>query len=94
MAKKTNKIDYYGAPPKTIRGEPFYGLELDEEQLNFAEAIWNPENLIVFANACAGSGKTTIAVGVANMLVTTGMAVIGIATTAIITSIIVRNNRK
>lgn len=72
MAKKTNKIECYGAPPKSLRGEPFYGLELDDEQLNFAEAIWNPENLIVFANACAGSGKTTIAVGVANMLVKYG----------------------
>ena len=72
MAKKTNKIDYYGAPPKSLKGEPFYGLELDDEQLNFAEAIWNPENLIVFANACAGSGKTTIAVGVADMLVKYG----------------------
>ena len=72
MAKKTNKIDYYGAPPKSLNGEPFYGMELDEEQLNFAEAIWNPENLIVFANACAGSGKTTIAVGVADMLVKYG----------------------
>lgn len=73
MAKKTtNKIECYGAPPKSLVGEPFYGLELDDEQLNFAEAIWNPENLIVFANACAGSGKTTIAVGVANMLVKYG----------------------
>ena len=31
---------------------------------------------------------------IANMLVTTGMAIIGIATATIITSIIVRNNRK
>lgn len=72
MAKKTQKVYEYGNPPKTLNGEPFYGLELDKEQLNFAEAIWNPDNLIVFANACAGSGKTTIAVGVANMLVKYG----------------------
>ena len=72
MAKKIQKVCEYGNPPKTLKGEPFYGLELDEEQLNFAEAIWNPENLIVFANACAGSGKTTIAVGVADMLVKYG----------------------
>ena len=50
----------YGAPPKTLRGEPFYGLELDEEQQIFADAIWNPDNLIIFANACAGSGKTRV----------------------------------
>lgn len=71
-AKKTQRCMEYGTPPKTLEGQPFYGLELDEEQKIFAEAIWNPENLIVFADACAGSGKTTIAVGVANMLVQYG----------------------
>lgn len=72
-AKKAQKTYEYGDVPKTLDGHPFYGLELDEDQKIFAEAIWNPENLIVFANACAGSGKTTIAVGVANMLVQYGM---------------------
>lgn len=72
-AKKTQRINEYGEPPKTLDGHPFYGLELDEQQKIFAEAIWNPDNLIVFANACAGSGKTTIAVGVADMLVQYGL---------------------
>lgn len=72
-AKKTQKINEFGDPPKTLEGHPFYGLELDKDQQAFAEAIWSPENLIVFANACAGSGKTTIAVGVANMLVQYGL---------------------
>ena len=72
-AKKTQKINEFGDPPKTLEGHPFYSLELDKDQQAFAEAIWNPENLIVFANACAGSGKTTIAVGVANMLVQYGL---------------------
>lgn len=72
-AKKTKRVAESNNPPKSLRNEPFYGLELDEDQINFAEAIWNPENLIVFANACAGSGKTTIAIGVANMLVQYGM---------------------
>jgi phosphate starvation-inducible protein PhoH len=72
-AKKTQRINEYGEPPKTLDGHPFYGLELDEQQRIFAEAIWNPDNLIVFANACAGSGKTTIAVGVADMLVQYGL---------------------
>lgn len=73
MAKKTSKIDYYGDPPKSLRGEPFYGLELDEEQLNFAEAIWNPEVDIVWCNAKAGCGKTTVTTGVADMLVKYGL---------------------
>ena len=72
-AKKTQRINEYGVPPINLDGHPFYGLELDEQQLAFANAIWNPNNLIVFANACAGSGKTTIAVGVANMLVQYGL---------------------
>lgn len=55
-------------PPKEISSQ-FYGLTLDEEQLAFANAIWNPANDIVFVNAKAGSGKSTIAVGVANLLV-------------------------
>ena len=72
-SKKTQKVNLYGEVPKTLDGHPFYGMTLDEQQKIFAEAIWNPENLIVFANACSGSGKTTIAVGVANMLVQYGV---------------------
>lgn len=50
----------------------FYGMTLDDEQLAFANAIWNPEIDIVFCNSKAGTGKTTIAAGVANMLVLYG----------------------
>lgn len=71
-AKKSPKIMEYGKPPKTLVGEPFYGLELDEQQLNFANAIWNPEIDIVWCNAKAGCGKTTVATGVADMLVKYG----------------------
>lgn len=72
-AKKIQKNEDYGVPPKTLDGHPFYGLELNEEQRVFAEEIWNPENLIVFCDSKAGTGKTTIAVGVANMLVQYGL---------------------
>lgn len=72
-AKKTQRVFEYGDPPKTLEDHPFYGLELNDEQKIFAEAIWNPENLIVFCNSKAGTGKTTIAVGVANMLVKYGL---------------------
>ena len=71
--KKINRINEGGNPPKTLKDHPFYGITLDDDQKIFAEAIWNPENLIVFCNACAGSGKTTIAVGIANMLVKYGL---------------------
>lgn len=70
--KKNQKIMEYGDPPKTLKDENFYGLILDDEQKTFAEAIWNPDIDIVFCNSKAGTGKTTIATGVADMLVKYG----------------------
>lgn len=46
-----------------------YGMELDEYQQVFVKALQNPKKTIVFCNAVAGTGKTTLAMGVANMLV-------------------------
>ena len=54
--------------PSTLKDYPFYGLNLDEEQKNFRDAVWDPETIITFCNARAGTGKTTIAVGVAYLL--------------------------
>lgn len=54
--------------PMSLKGHPFYGYTLDSEQMNFAEAIWNPDIDIVFCNSKAGTGKTTVATGVANLL--------------------------
>lgn len=71
--KKRQTQDTYDRPPKTFDDHPFYGLNLDEEQLAFANAIWNPDIDIVFCNAKAGTGKTTIATGVANLLIQYGM---------------------
>ena len=45
------------------------GLKLDEYQRAFREACLSGEKLIVFCNAVAGSGKTTIAMDAANVLV-------------------------
>lgn len=71
-AKKKGMPDFTKDAPKDLTDHPFYGINLDEEQLNFANAVWNPEIDIVFVNAAAGTGKTTIATGVANMLVKYG----------------------
>ena len=68
-SKQNNKID----APQNLDDSLFYGIDLDDEQRAFANAIWNPENLIVFCDAKAGTGKTTIATGVANMLVQYGI---------------------
>ena len=47
----------------------FYDIILDDEQVAFVEAIKNKEKTIVFCNARAGTGKTTLAMGAANILV-------------------------
>lgn len=49
-------------------GMQFYNLILDEEQEAFVNAIKDPNNTIVFCNALAGTGKTTLAMGTANLL--------------------------
>ena len=59
--------------PRVIQPNMFYGYNLDEQQLAFANAIWNPDKDIVFCDARAGCGKTLIATGVANMLVQYGI---------------------
>lgn len=73
MAKLYNKVLQCGDAPKTLKDSPFYGFELDEEQIAFRDAIWDPEKLIVFCNAKAGTGKTFIAVATANLLVRYGL---------------------
>lgn len=71
--KSSTNAQRKDAPPTRLDNHPFYGLELDEEQLNFANTILNPDIDIVWVNARAGTGKTTIATGVANMLVQHGL---------------------
>lgn len=47
----------------------FYNFILDEGQEKFVQAVKSPKNTIVFCNAKAGTGKTTLAMGVANLIV-------------------------
>ena len=47
----------------------FYKKTLDEDQQKFFDAVKNEQYTIVFCNAAAGTGKTTIAMGAANILV-------------------------
>lgn len=73
MAKSNSKQNNDMHAPKDLRDHPFYGFELDDEQKAFRDAIWNPEKLIVFCNARAGTGKTFIATATANLLVQYGL---------------------
>lgn len=67
MAKRMNLADATNAP-ETLENHIFFGMHLDEHQKRFRDAIWNPDNLIVFCNAKAGTGKTQIAVMTAQLL--------------------------
>lgn len=59
--------------PVTLKGSNFYGLELDEKQIELRDAIWDPNIKVIMVDARAGTGKTTIAVGVANLLYQYGL---------------------
>jgi len=72
VPKKTVISGTVQQPPEKLENHIFYGLVLDEEQKAFRDAIWSNEYDIVFCNATAGCGKTTIATGVANLLVKHG----------------------
>ena len=67
MARNNTGTDIYDVPI-TLSKHPFYGLQLDEQQQAFRDAIWNKDKLIVFCNAKAGTGKTLIATATANLL--------------------------
>ncbi len=47
----------------------FYDMILDDEQAEFVKAIKDIRKTIVFCDAPAGTGKTTLAMGAANILV-------------------------
>lgn len=70
MATKKKSVENdFGNLPSDINGRPFYGLVLDEDQTKFVNAILNPDNTIIFCNSKAGTGKTTLAMGAADILV-------------------------
>lgn len=72
MAKRNAPYVRFEEIPDNLRKHPFYGLSLDDEQCVFRDEIWNPNKLIVFCNAKAGTGKTLIASAVGNLLVKYG----------------------
>ena len=59
--------------PETLKDHPFYGLTLDPEQEAFRDAIWDPKKTVTICDSFAGSGKTLIALGTANLLVQYGL---------------------
>lgn len=67
MATKQRKCDFIN-PPKDLTDHNFFGLKLDADQAALANSIWNPDIDIVFVDAPAGSGKTTVAVATAVLM--------------------------
>lgn len=70
MAKKVaiNKEN----PPENLDDILFYGLNLDNQQKEFRDAIWNKDYDIVFCNSKSGTGKSLLAVATAKLLVECG----------------------
>jgi phosphate starvation-inducible PhoH-like protein len=50
----------------------FFGLKLTDEQKVLRDAIYGEDYDIIFCNSKAGTGKTTIVVATAKMLVAEG----------------------
>lgn len=73
MGRKSTTVQQKVEAPKDLINHPFYGLMLDDEQKAFRDAIWDDNKRIVFCNARAGAGKTTIAVGTAVMMCEYGL---------------------
>lgn len=68
MAKRPIKnIDPLN-PPQSLDETLFFGMILDDEQKKFRDAIWSEDKLVILCDAKAGSGKTQIAVMVAELL--------------------------
>lgn len=76
-ASRTKKVSARALTPEeaplTLDKHIFYGLDLDEEQKVLRDAIWSRDVDAVICDACAGSGKTTIAVGTSIMMVEYGL---------------------
>ncbi len=72
MARKSISISYDN-PPETLNNHPFYGLELDNEQKSFRDAIWKREKSLFFVNSIAGSGKTLVSVATGLLAVKYGL---------------------
>ena len=79
MAKKTREPEGAVVKPEaplSLSKSGFFkrlGFKLTEEQLVFRDAIYSKDNDIVFCNARAGAGKTSIAVATACCMIEYGL---------------------
>ena len=68
-----NNFDRKEVIPQNLDDHMFYGLDLDDDQRHFVNSIWDLKKIAIICNAKAGTGKTTLALGVANLLYQYGL---------------------
>lgn len=66
---RNERVASYQDPPQNLKKHMFYGMKLDEDQQKFRDAIYDPNIDVVFCDSPAGTGKTTVAVATANIMV-------------------------
>ncbi len=59
--------------PASLEGHIFFGLDLDDDQKKYRDAIWDKDSAIVFCNAPAGTGKTLVAVATSVLMAQYGL---------------------
>lgn len=59
--------------PETLENHMFFGLKLDDDQKILRDAIWSKNYDVVICEAKSGSGKTTITLATAILLVEYGL---------------------
>ena len=62
MAKKNTTTVCPAEPPANLKDHIFFGLDLDEEQRAFRDAIFSNDYDVIFCESPAGTGKTLISV--------------------------------
>ena len=60
-------------PPMNLKDHIFYGLQLDEEQLKFRDAIYSKDYDVIFCESPAGTGKTLVSVATGMLMCEMGI---------------------
>lgn len=71
--KTQKQIQPQNDVPQNLSEHIFYGLNLNDEQKEFRDAIYDKNIDIVFCNSCAGTGKTLVAVATSVLMKEYGM---------------------
>lgn len=73
MAKKNIAVSKFDTPPKDLKDHIFYGLQLDDEQKAFRDAIYSNDYDVIFCESPAGTGKTLVSVATGMLMCEMGI---------------------